>query len=93
MNIKVTNVSIFDRPYLESLFGGMEFPDETFAIDEIEEIIKCQKVFMETVSEIREENMFTFPVNSISLLRQENKFADEEFAKFAVKHNKPVIVK
>lgn len=58
-----TNVSIFDRPYLEALFGGMEFPDGTFAIDEIEEIIKCQKVFMETVSEIREENMFTFPVD------------------------------
>ena len=28
-----TNISIFDRPYLESLFGGMEFPDGSFAID------------------------------------------------------------
>lgn len=58
-----TNISIFDRPYLESLFGGVEFPDGSFAIDQIEELIKCQKLFMETVSEIREENMFTFPVN------------------------------
>lgn len=58
-----TNVSIFDRPYLESLFGGMEFPDGTFAIDQIEEMLKCQKVFMEVVSDIREENMFTYPVN------------------------------
>lgn len=87
MNIKVTNVSIFDRPYLESLFGGMEFPDGTFAIDEIEEIIKCQKVFMETVSEIREENMFTFPVISFSLLYKDGHFEDEEFAKWASKHN------
>lgn len=31
-----TNVSIFDRPYLESLFGGVEFPDGTLAIDHIE---------------------------------------------------------
>ena len=82
-----TNISIFDRPYLESLFGGLEFPDGTFAIDEIEEIIKCQKVFMETVSEIREENMFTFPVLTFSLLYKDGHFEDEEFAKWASKHN------
>ena len=82
-----TNVSIFDRPYLESLFGGMEFPDGTFAIDEIEEIIKCQKVFMETVSEIREENMFTFPVLTFSLLYKDGHFEDEKFAKWASSHN------
>lgn len=82
-----TNISIFDRPYLESLFGGLEFPDGTFAIDEIEEIIKCQKVFMETVSEIREENMFTFPVISFSLLYKDGHFEDEKFAKWASKHN------
>ena len=82
-----TNISIFDRPYLESLFGGLEFPDGTFAIDEIEEIIKCQKVFMETVSEIREENMFTFPVISFSLLYKDGHFEDEEFARWASKHN------
>lgn len=62
-----TNVSIFDRCYLESLFGGLEFPDGTFAIDEIEEIIECQKTFMEVVSEIRTENMFTFPILTASL--------------------------
>ena len=82
-----TNVSIFDRPYLESLFGGLQFPDGTFAIDEIEEIIKCQKVFMETVSEIRKENMFTFPVISFSLLYKDGHFEDEEFAKWASNHN------
>ena len=82
-----TNCSIFDRPYLESLFGGMEFPDETFAIDEIEEIIKCQKIFMEVVSEIRENNMFTFPVLTFSLLYKDGHFEDEEFAKWASNHN------
>ena len=61
-----TNVSIFDRPYLESLFGGVEFPDGSYAIDEIEELIKCQQTFMEVVSEIREEQMFTFPVKIIA---------------------------
>ena len=82
-----TNCSIFDRPYLEALFGGMVFPDGTFAIDEIEELIQCQKVFMETVSEIREENMFTFPVLSFSLLYKDGHFEDEEFARWASKHN------
>lgn len=83
-----TNISIFDRPYLESLFGGVEFPDGSFAIDQIEELIECQKLFMETVSEIREENMFTFPVLTFSLLYVNNKFEDEDFAKWASNHNR-----
>ena len=82
-----TNVSIFDRPYLESLFGGTEFPDGTFAIDQIEELIKCQKVFMEVVSDIRSENMFTFPVLTYSLYYKDGKFQDEEFARWACEHN------
>lgn len=61
-----TNVSIFDRNYIESLFGGVVFPDGTMVIDCIEEIIEHQKVFMEVVSEIRSENMFTFPVKEIA---------------------------
>ena len=61
-----TNVSIFDRPYLESLFGGVIFPDGSCAIDQIEELIKCQQIFMEVVSEIRDEQMFTFPVKVIA---------------------------
>ena len=40
-----TNVSVFDRLYLESLFGGLEYPDGTFAIDEVEQIMDCQKTF------------------------------------------------
>ena len=82
-----TNVSIFDRPYLESLFGGMEFPDGTFAIDHIEELIGFQKVFMEVVSEIRETNMFTYPVLTFSLYYKDGKFQDEEFARWASDHN------
>lgn len=82
-----TNVSIFDRCYLEALFGGVEFPDGTFAIDQIEEIIQSQKVFMEVVSKIREENMFTYPVLTFSLLYVNGQFQDEEFARWASAHN------
>ena len=86
-NIKVTNISIFDREYLTALFGGMEFPDGTFAIDHIEDFIYCQKVFMEVVSETRETNMFTFPVLTFSLYYKDGKFQDEDFAKWACQHN------
>lgn len=82
-----TNLSIFDRPYLESLFGGMEFPDGTFAIDEIEELIEFQKLFMDVVSETREDQMFTYPVLTYSLYYKDGKFQDEEFARWASAHN------
>ena len=87
MQSAFTNVSIFDYPYLEALFGGAEFPNGDFMIDSLEEIQEFQKVFLETVAEIRQKNMFTFPVLSMSLLRQEGKFQDEEFAKWCVAHN------
>lgn len=82
-----TNVSIFDRCYLEELFGGTQFPDGTFAIDFIEELIDCQKVFMDVVSQIRSKQMFTYPVLTYSLLYKDGKFQDEEFARWASKHN------
>lgn len=99
-----TNVSIFDRCYLESLFGGVVFPDGSCAIDEIEEILNCQKVFMEVVADIREnENMFTYPVLTYSLLKRDNIpqdelqnmlethnwdiFVDKEFARWCSTHN------
>lgn len=78
-----TNVSVFDHPYFEAIFGGGEFPDGSFMIDEEEEIIEFQKDFINVVNEIREENIFTFPVLTASLLYQDGKFVDEEFAKWA----------
>lgn len=97
------NVSIFDRYYIESLFGGVEYPDGSFVIDEIDNLIKHQKIFMEVVSTIRSENMFTFPVLTYSLLkrddiapdeaeqmlrtRQYNVFKDADFARWCSDHN------
>ena len=82
-----TNTSVFDHPYFEALFGGAEFPDKSFMIDYEEEIIEFQKWYMEVMSEIRKTNMFTFPVSTISLLRQNNEFVDYDFAKWAINHN------
>ena len=82
-----TNFSIFDRSYLESIFGGKEFPDGTFIIDFIDDIIEYQKAFMKVCSKIRSDNMMTFPVLTFSLLRKDGKFVDENFAKWCCRHN------
>lgn len=81
------NFSIFDREYVQSLFGGVEYPDGSFVIDNVEELIEHQKTFMEVVSQVRSENMFTFPVLTYSLLYKNGKFVDEEFAKWCSDHN------
>lgn len=97
------NVSIFDRNYIESLFGGVQYPDGSFAIDNVEGLIEHQKVFMEVVSQIRSENMFTFPVLTYSLLKRDDitkeeaeemlrtknydVFVDKEFARWCSDHN------
>ena len=88
MNTKVTNTSIFDHEYLMALFGGETFPDGSYMVDELEGIMEFQKMFLEEMSEIRAHNMFTFPVNSISLIKKDGKFVDEEFAKWACEHNR-----
>ena len=69
-----TNVSVFDHPYFEAIFGGAEFPDGSFMIDEEEEIIEFQKDFINVINEIREKNVFTFPVLTAYLLYVDSKF-------------------
>jgi hypothetical protein len=70
-----------DRNYLTELFGGRTFPNGEYVIDHIDEIIEHQKVFMEVVSETRKNTMMTFPVLTYSLLYQNGRFVDEEFAR------------
>ena len=88
MQSAFTNCSVFDMPYLEALFGGAQFPDGSYMIDDLADIQEFQKVFMETIAEIRQHNMFTFPVLTISLLRKNGKFEDEGFARWGIEHNR-----
>lgn len=84
-----TNVNFFDHPYFEAIFGGSEFPDGAFMIDYEEDIINFQKLFLTEMSEIRHQNMMTFPVSTISLLTDESgHFVDDEFARWACEHNR-----
>ena len=82
------NMSVFDRPYAEALFGGVEFPDGSLFIDQIEDFMQHQKIFMEVVKQVRTQNMFTFPVLTCSLLYKDNKFVDEEFARYCSNMNR-----
>ena len=84
-----TNVNFFDHPYFEAIFGGAEFPDGSYFIDEEDEIVEFQKLFLEEMGRIRRDNMMTFPVSTISLLTTEDgEFVDEDFAKWACEHNR-----
>ena len=88
MQSAFSNFSIFDSPYLEALFGGATFPDGSFMVDCLDEIKEFQKLVLEEISEIRSHNMFTFPVLTMSLLRKDGKFVDEEFARWCSNHNR-----
>ena len=70
-----------------ALFGGSEFPNGEAMYDHLDGIMDFQKMYMEEMAEIRKENMFTFPVSSISMIRKDGKFLDEEFAEWAISHN------
>lgn len=82
-----TNLIIMDRNYIEELFGDRVFPDGTYVIDYIDEIIEHQKAYMETECAIREQVFMTFPVYTYALLFQDGKFVDEEFARWCNKQN------
>ena len=82
------NTSIFDGEYFDALFGGVIFPDGTFAIDFKNEFMQFQKWFLEEMANIKDNGkIFTFPVNTISLLFKDGKFIDEEFARWCSDHN------
>lgn len=81
------NTSIFDTEFFFGLFGGQTYPDGTPIMLTWSGFMEFQKEFMNVMSEIRSENMFTFPVNTISLCKRDGKFVDESFAKWASWHN------
>lgn len=82
-----TNLIIMDREYITELFGDRTFPDGTYVIDYVDEIIEHQKAYMETECEVRKQVFMTFPVYTYALLYQDGKFVDEEFARWCNKQN------
>jgi ribonucleoside-triphosphate reductase len=83
------NLSIFDRNYLQDLYGTYLYPDGT--TPDIEYVLHLQKVFVEWFnSEIeRLGTIFTFPVLTASILLDPKTRApkDEEFVDWLVQAN------
>lgn len=71
------NISIFDRNYLESLFGEFVFPD--FSKPDFDSITKLQKFFMVWFNEERRRALLTFPVVTAAMVVDENGPKDEAF--------------
>lgn len=74
------NVSYFDKPYFEGMYGHFVFPDgDTPKWDSINWL---QKKFMKWFNAERLRCMLTFPVETVSLLYKDGEFQDKEWAEF-----------
>lgn len=71
------NISIFDKNYLESLFGELVFPD--FSKPNFETTTKLQSFFMNWFNEERRKALLTFPVVTAAMVVDNDGPKDKEF--------------
>jgi ribonucleoside-triphosphate reductase len=71
------NISVFDKPYMEEMFGGFYYPDGTQV--DMQSVRALQLYFMEWFRKERHKELLTFPVLTASLLTTKEGFADQEF--------------
>lgn len=75
------NISVFDRFYFNSVFGGFVFPDGT--PPEYDSLKELQKFFMDWFRQERKKELLTYPVLTAAiLLGEDNKPKDKDFADF-----------
>ena len=77
------NISIFDKPFFDTMYGDFYFPDETKAV--WESFNWLQKEFLHWLNQERLKTILTFPVVSVCLIYQDDKFLDEELAECVAK--------
>lgn len=75
------NVAYFDKNYFESLFEDFAFPDGDTM--KWESVSWLQKRFMKWFNHERLTSPLTFPVETLSLLHNGEKFLDEDWYDFA----------
>ncbi len=71
------NISVYDKPYFESMFGTFVYPD--FSKPNWESVKKLQNFFMDWFNEERTKAILTFPVVTASMLTKEGDPVDKEF--------------
>ena len=77
------NLSIFDKPFFDTMYGDFYFPDGTKP--KWESLSWLQKDFMHWFNQERLKCVLTFPVVSLCLIYQDHKFLDEDLYQFAAK--------
>ena len=80
MQAAFVNFSYFDKPFFEGMFGTFYFPDGTQP--KWESVKWLQREFMQWFNEERLKTIITFPVESVTLIYKDGRFADEEMARF-----------
>ena len=83
-----TNVSIYDRAFLESLVADIIFPDAT--TPDVDLIMKMQDIYIDTMNEEMERTPITFPVTTLCLSTKDGEIQDltylEKCAPKAIKY-------
>ncbi|GIM62074.1 anaerobic ribonucleoside-triphosphate reductase [Capnocytophaga canis] len=74
------NISLYDKPYFDSMFGNFVFPDGSKPI--YESLDKIQKYFMKWFNNERKKAILTFPVVTAAMLTKDKRVHDENFANF-----------
>ena len=75
------NISYYDRPYFESLFGNFYFLDGSQP--DWESLSWLQKRFMTWFNQERLKTVLTFPVETMALLAENGDCKDQEWGDFA----------
>lgn len=75
------NISVFDRPYMQEMFGNFYYPDGTQP--NMNSLMALQKFFMEWFRKERHKELLTYPVLTASILTDgKGGFCDPEFMEF-----------
>lgn len=72
------NISCYDEPYFESMFGDFVFPDGEKA-DKLS-VMKLQQFFLTWFNEERTKSVLTFPVVTCAVLSKDGTPSDKRFA-------------
>lgn len=72
------NISLYDKPYFDSMFGTFVFPD--FSAPSWESLSKLQRHFLSWFNKERETAVLTFPIVTAAMLTKDDQPADESFA-------------
>jgi len=74
------NISIYDKPYFDAMFGNFSFPDGDKP--GYESLDKLQRYFMQWFNKERTKALLTFPVVTSAALTDGNSYVDAEYLDF-----------